>query len=83
MATDQEIANEMNDYLRARGYTCGRNYADLGGLANGIAASLPGESPQSLIPKMRAIAANPAYEFKRKDDTVSASDKSDPRCGTD
>lgn len=83
MATEKEIAKEMNDYLRVRGYTCGRNYADMGGVVNGIVGRLSGETGQTLLPKIRSIAADPAYRFKRKDDSVSASDDTDPSCGTD
>jgi hypothetical protein len=83
MATDYEIAQGMNGYLRSKGYTCGRLYANVPDVARSISAGLPGETPQTLEPKIRRIAKTPAFGFKTRGDSVSASDSSDPDCGRD
>lgn len=81
MASDQQIVNGMRDYLRAKGYTCGRLYADVPDLTRQIVAGLPGETQQALEPKIRRLAKDPNYDFKTRGDSVSASDAGDPDCG--
>jgi hypothetical protein len=82
VATEPEIVNSLNDWLRAKGFTCGRNFASIGDVAKSIGASTPGETPQSIEPKIRKIVASPAYGFKtRGSSDVSASDPKDPKCG--
>jgi hypothetical protein len=83
MATDSDIVKGLDDYLKARGYTCGRNFADVGDVAKSIAGTLPGESSTTLEPKIRRLAGVPSYGFKTKGNGISASDRSDPSCGTD
>jgi predicted nucleic acid-binding Zn ribbon protein len=79
MATDPEIVNGLNDYLRANGFICGRKFASINGVANAIAGRLPNETPQSLEPKIRRVVSDPAYRFKSTgQNDVSASE---PACG--
>jgi len=74
MAADYEIVNGMNDWLKARGYQCGRAYAPVDAVIQGL-ASLPGETTKTLEPKVRRLIADPQYRFKtRGKDEVSASD---------
>jgi hypothetical protein len=82
MASDSEIVKGLDDYLKANGYTCGRSYADIGGVARTIAGQLPNESSASVEPKIRRLAAIPTYGFKVKGTGISAPDRSDPDCGT-
>lgn len=86
MATEPEIVNSLNDWLRAKGYTCGRNFASIGDVARSIGASTPGETPQSIEPKIRKILGTPAYGFKSSrsggGNDISASDPKDPKCGS-
>lgn len=83
MASDSDIVKGLNEYLRARGITCGQNFADIGGVAKGIASGLSGETSSSLEPKIRRLAASPSNRFKVKGNGISASEPLDPDCGTD
>jgi hypothetical protein len=78
MASDYEVAVAMNEYLRANGYICGRIYADVPKVLTQVLAKLPDETSETLGPKVKRVIANPAYEFKSKENSVSASD---PKCG--
>lgn len=78
MASDTEIARATEDYLKAYGYTCGRNYADVGDVIDAVAPRVHGETPQTMEPKLRRIIATPIYGFKLRGNGVSASD---PKCG--
>lgn len=84
MATDQDIVKSLNDHLRANGYTCGRNYANVGGVVKSITAGLPNETEQTLGPKVRRLIKAAGYGFKTRnaDSEVSAADSSDPKCGS-
>ncbi len=81
MATDSEIAQEMDTYLRAKGYTCGRTYSDVGGVVEGIYAKLSNEQRATLRPKILRIAKERSWEFKVQGESVSASRTSDRDCG--
>jgi hypothetical protein len=81
MANDSDIVRELDDYLKARGYTCGRSYADVGDVAKSVAGTLSGETASTLEPKIRRLAAVPSYGFKTKGNGISASDRADPDCG--
>ncbi|HEV8068802.1 MAG TPA: hypothetical protein VGP76_13780 [Planctomycetaceae bacterium] len=83
MATDSDIVRGVTEWLQARGDTCGRNFADISGVAKSVASTLPGETPASLEPKIRKLAADPRYGFKVKGNGISAPDRTDPDCGTD
>ncbi len=79
MATEPEVVRKMNEYLQSRGYTCGRNYADVGDLVKALVPSTPGETQATLEPKVRKAIATPGYGFKTTGhNDVSASD---PKCG--
>jgi len=82
MATEPEVVKGMNEYLRANGYTCGRNYVDVGDLAKALVPRTPGETQATLEPKIRKAMSTPAYKFKTTGhNDVSASDP--PRCVND
>lgn len=81
MATETEIVKGLNDYLRASGNICGRNYADVGGAVRSIQGSLTGETEQSLRQKVDAIISKPVYGFKSRNDGKEVS-ASDPICGS-
>ncbi len=82
MAADSDIIKGLNDFLKAKGYTCGRSFADITGVAKSIVGTLPNESSATLEPKIRRLAAVPSYGFKVKGNGISASDRADPDCGT-
>jgi hypothetical protein len=82
MATEAEVVKGMNEYMRANGYTCGRNYVDVGDLVKAMVPRTPGETQATLEPKIRKAIATPVYGFKtRGQNDVSASDP--PKCGSD
>ena len=81
MANDAGTAGEMNKWLKARGYICGRNFASIGDLVNGIESNVkePNESKADVERRVKRLIKIPAYGFKSKDDTeVSASED---KCG--
>ncbi len=84
MATDQQIANEMGDFLKARGYECGQRYTALGGVVRSIQGRFADETEASLQAKAERIVNIRAYGFKTRTGTegteVSAS-SSKPECG--
>jgi hypothetical protein len=83
MATDLDIATRAKAYLRAHGYTCGRNYADIGGLAEGIKAFFPEERRETFRTRVeRAVQSTSGFKFNYRGD-VSASASDDPSCGSD
>ncbi len=82
MASEFEIAAEVDTYLRARGYTCGRSYSNVGDVANGIAAKFPGEPQSQLAAKILRIGKDRPSEFKTRGEQISASRASDRDCGT-
>ncbi|MFO0425427.1 MAG: hypothetical protein ACK526_02595 [Planctomyces sp.] len=81
MATDFEIAQAMDTYLRAKGYTCGRTYSDAGGIVEGIYAQLSNEQKTTLRAKVLRVASERSWEFKVSGESISASRTSDKDCG--
>ncbi len=81
MANDAGTAGEMNKWLKARGYICGRQYANVGDLARGIEANVreSGESLSDVERRVKRLMKTPGFGFKSKDDAeISASDD---KCG--
>lgn len=84
MASERQIANEMGDYLRTRGYECGQRYTGLSGVVRSIQGRFSDETEASLQAKAERIVINKAYGFKTRgvgaSKEVSAS-SSKPECG--
>lgn len=81
MASDSDIALAMDRHLRAKGFTCGRTYSNVGDVVDGIAAQVPDESRTALKAKILRIGQERTWEFKVRGEAVSASRASDKDCG--
>lgn len=82
MAAENEIASEMDKYLRAKGFTCGRSYTNIGNVAKGLEGKFSDETTTTLTAKIRSIAKNRSAEFKVRNDEISASRAGERDCGT-
>jgi len=81
MASDNLTAAKMTDWLRARGCTCGRNFANVGDLVKGIESDVkePNETRSDLEARVKRIIKTTGYGFKsRSESEVSASEQ---KCG--
>lgn len=81
MASDSDIANVMDQHLRAKGFTCGRTYSNVGDVVDAISAKVPDEAKATLKLKVLRIARERSWEFKVQGEAVSASRASDKDCG--
>jgi hypothetical protein len=82
MATDSDTAGKMNDWLRAKGYICGRKFASIGDLVRGVEADVkePKETSDELQRRVKRIVKTAGYGFKSQNDGDQVS-ASEPKCG--
>lgn len=79
MATEEEVFEKADALLQARGYICGRDFADVGAVAKSIRAELMME--ETMIKRsLHNLAA--AGRFKQDHlGQISAFARSNPKCG--